>query len=202
MALGPLQASHWPPKCPLRSCPGGLCLGVEVSNHRWTFTALLRERRKARTTWIEQSAFQTSLPAKSLQIRCLTSKAYPKPEKSSSPAPFFGRTRTINRNFETNQSPSPMKRPPVPLVSHSRARPSHERLHFLSFDRRCFRSYIIRCSRPNSSLPAPLSSVLADEKDTKAGRGGWPCQSGAAPTPMIQICAFQVLDPEGATFTT
>jgi hypothetical protein len=28
MALGPLQASHWPPKCPLRSCPGGLRLGI------------------------------------------------------------------------------------------------------------------------------------------------------------------------------
>ena len=49
-------------KCPLRSCPAGCASLIEVSNHRWTFTALLRERRKARTPSIEQSAFQTSLP--------------------------------------------------------------------------------------------------------------------------------------------
>ena len=49
-------------KCPLRSCPAGCASLIEVSNHRWTFTALLRERRKARTPSIEQSSFQTSLP--------------------------------------------------------------------------------------------------------------------------------------------
>ncbi len=34
-------------KCPLRSCPAGCASVIEVSNHRWTFAALLRVRRKA-----------------------------------------------------------------------------------------------------------------------------------------------------------
>lgn len=42
MALGPLQASHWPPKCPVRSGPAGCASLIEVSNHRRTFAALLR----------------------------------------------------------------------------------------------------------------------------------------------------------------
>ena len=42
MALGPLQASHWPPKCPLRSGPAGCASLIEVFNHRRTFAALLR----------------------------------------------------------------------------------------------------------------------------------------------------------------
>jgi hypothetical protein len=32
MALGPLQASHWPPKCPLRSGPAGCASLIEVFN--------------------------------------------------------------------------------------------------------------------------------------------------------------------------
>jgi hypothetical protein len=102
-AFGPPPLpGRWPsdpyrPVTGLRNAPFGAVLAGCASVlrsliHRWTFTALLRERRKARTTWIEQSAFQTFLPPKSLQIRCLTGQAYPKPEKLSSPAPFFGRT--------------------------------------------------------------------------------------------------------------
>ena len=133
-AFGPPPLpGRWPsdpyrPVTGLRNAPFGAVLAgrasvFEVSNHRWTSTALLRERRKARTTWIEQSAFQTFLPAKSLQIRGLADATYPKPEKLSSPAPFFGRTETIKSEYwNSNQILARMKRPPVPLVSHSGSR--------------------------------------------------------------------------------
>jgi len=99
MALGPLQASHWPPKCPLRSGPAGCASLIEVFNHRRTFAALLRLAAQVRTPSIEQSAYQTYSPAKSLQIRARQRSTYPKPEKLSSSAPFFGRTRNHKSEF-------------------------------------------------------------------------------------------------------
>lgn len=50
MALGPLQASHWPPKCSPRSCPAGFASLIEVSIHRWTFAALLRSAAQCANT--------------------------------------------------------------------------------------------------------------------------------------------------------
>lgn len=42
MALGPLQASHWPPKCSPRSCPAGCASLLRSLKHRRTSATLLR----------------------------------------------------------------------------------------------------------------------------------------------------------------
>lgn len=146
-------------KCPLRSCPAGRASLFEVSNHRWTFDPLLRVAARIRIPWVEQSAYQTRLPCKSLQNGHLGSFAYPKPEKLSPPAPFFGRTPNHKSEFWNRRGSS--------LSDETTDRSARltlweqriwaGRWQFLSFDPRCFRSYIILCSRPHSSLPAPLS---------------------------------------------
>ena len=81
--------------------PSELSCGLRLARSRSLITAgrsflCSAQRRKVRTPWIEQSAYQTCFSAKSLQTRALAVSTYPKPEKPSSSAPLFGRNQLIN----------------------------------------------------------------------------------------------------------
>ena len=170
----------------LRSCPAGRASLIEVSNHRWTFAALLRIAVQGSNT------LGRAIVVPNRSIRQILTNSLFRPVGLSKnrrncrlTLRFSEGLKTINRNYGARTGSRPGDETPAePARLTPESRVFWPASAFLSFDPRSFCSYIIRCSRPHCSLPAPLSPVPQARKLLKQdAEGGPPCPSGAARTP-------------------